>query len=160
MLISLVTQWFARQFSRDIPATAPRLSRLHSQPAPLPAAPVAVSQSADAKVIQIKGEARADSAGALLNGLLSPAARRSPIVILDLSELRSISCLALGVLRNYCRGVVRNGGRVRLGQYLQPEVKEALKQADLVDLFEPAAEARDPPNHRDIFPSVKQFRNG
>jgi hypothetical protein len=35
-------------------------------------------------------------------------------VTLDLSELRSISSLAMGVLVAYRRGVVRRGGRVRL----------------------------------------------
>jgi anti-anti-sigma regulatory factor len=57
-------------------------------------------------------------------------------VTLDLSELHSISSLALGVLKGYRRGVVRTGGRVRLAGELQPAVKEALTRAELLHLFE------------------------
>jgi anti-anti-sigma factor len=89
-------------------------------------------------VIQVKGEARLECAGALMNGLLSPAARRTACVTLDLSELRSISSLAMGVLVAYRRGVVRNGGRIRLAPALQPAVHEALARAELFGLFEPA----------------------
>jgi len=79
------------------------------------AAQVEVCQTA-AGIIQVKGEGRAECAGALLRGLL--AARRLAVVTLDLSELRSISSLARGVLVGYCRSVVRRGGRVRLAGVL------------------------------------------
>ena len=64
---------------------------------------------------------------------------------LDLSELRSLSCLALGALVAYRRGVVRTGGRVRLARGLQTVVKEALARAGLFDLFETAADPVLPP---------------
>jgi anti-anti-sigma factor len=90
-------------------------------------------------VIRVKGEARVDCAGALLDGLLASTARRQALVTLDLSELRSISSLAMGVLVAYRRGVVRSGGRVCLAEGLQPAVHEALARAELFDLFETTA---------------------
>jgi anti-anti-sigma factor len=107
---------------------------------------VAVSRTADGMVIRVKGEARADCAGALLDGLLAPPARRPAVVTLDLSELRSLSCLAMGVLVGYRRGVVRNDGRVLLARKLQPAVKEALARAELFDEFEFSADAGPAPN--------------
>jgi anti-anti-sigma factor len=100
-------------------------------------------------VIRVKGEARADCAGALMDGLLTPTARRPAVVTLDLSELRSISRLAIGVLVAYHRSVVRTGGRVRLARELQPAVKEALARAKLFDLFETIADAGPAPSRRE-----------
>jgi anti-anti-sigma factor len=102
---------------------------------------VAVSHTPDDMVIRVKGEARVECASALLGALLAPAARRPGVVTLDLSELRCISSLALGVLVGYRRGVVRAGGRVRLAGGLQPAVQEALARAELLDLFEATAGA-------------------
>jgi anti-anti-sigma factor len=105
---------------------------------------VEVSQPYGDMVIRVKGEARFDCAGALLAGLLAPAAQRPAVVTLDLSELRCLSSLCMGVLVAYRRGVVRRGGRVRLAEAMQPAVKEALTRAELLELFEagavPAAE--------------------
>ena len=89
-------------------------------------------------VIHVRGEARVECAGALLAGLLSAAARRPAVVTLKLSELRSLSSLAMGVLVAYRRGVLRNGGRVCLAGELQPAVQEAMARAEVLDLFEPA----------------------
>jgi anti-anti-sigma factor len=110
---------------------------------------VAVSQSADGLVIRVKGEARADCVGALMAGLLAPTACRPAVVTLDLSELRCISSLAMGVLLAYRRGVVHTGGRVRLAGELQPAVKEALTRAELIDLFETSADAGSAPSRRE-----------
>jgi anti-anti-sigma factor len=107
-----------------------------------PAVQVSVIQTAADLIIRVKGEARVECAGALLDGLQAPAARRPAVVILDLSELRSISCLAMGVLVAYRRGVVRAGGRVRLAESLQPAVHEALARAKLFGLFEATADAK------------------
>jgi anti-anti-sigma factor len=112
----------------------------------VPGVKVAVSQSADGLVLRVKGEATVECVGALMDGLLAPAACRPAVVTLDLSELRSISCLALGVLVAYRRGVVRTGGRVRLAEQLQPAVREALARAELFGLFETAADAGPAPN--------------
>jgi anti-anti-sigma factor len=102
---------------------------------------VAVSQTSDGPLIEVKGEARFDCTGELLNALLAPAACRPAVVTLDLSELRFISSLAMGVLVAFRRGVVRTGGRVRLTEGLQPQVRESLARAGLLDLFETHAAA-------------------
>src|SRR5262245_11625890 len=115
MLTSLLAGWFARPAE----CAAPRAPR-H----PAAAVQVAVSRTAVGMVIRVKGEARAECAGALLDGLLA-AGRRPALVTLDLSELRSVSRLALGVLAAYRRGVVRAGGRVRLAGVLHPAVNLA-----------------------------------
>jgi anti-anti-sigma factor len=100
---------------------------------------VAINRTCDDVVVRVKGEAKVEFAGALLDGLLSPAARRPAVVTLDLRGLRSISSLAMGVLVAYRRGVVCAGGRVRLVDQLQPAVREAMARAELLDLFEPTA---------------------
>ena len=84
-------------------------------------------------------------ADALLGALQAPAARRPAVVTLDLSQLRSISSLAMGVLVAYRRSVVRTGGRVRLTHELQPAVREALTRAELLELFEITADAQPAP---------------
>jgi anti-anti-sigma factor len=128
------------------PVVAPALPARRPA-APAPAVQVAVSPTADCLLIQVEGEANVQSAGALMDGLLRPTARRPLVVILDLSGLRSISCLAMGVLVAYRRGVVRNGGRVLLAEQLQPSVRESLTRAELLDLFEITAEAGPTRNH-------------
>jgi anti-anti-sigma regulatory factor len=92
---------------------------------------VAVSQTADGLCLRVKGEARVECAGALLHGLLVRG-RRPAVVTLELSELRCISPLAVGVLAAYCRSVVRSGGRVRLTGVLASRVKESAVQGRTV----------------------------
>src|SRR5262245_43379407 len=133
MFTSLLTGWFARPAEcaapDDLqPIDAPGLPALRARRPSAAAVQVEVSQTAAGMVIRVKGEARVECAGALLDGLLAPG-RRPAVVTLDLSELRSISCLALGVLAAYRRSVVRTGGRVRLAGVLQPAVKESLVRA-------------------------------
>jgi anti-anti-sigma factor len=109
---------------------------------------VVVSQTSDGQVVRVKGEARVECAGLLLDGLLAPAARRPAVVTLDLSELRSISSLAMGVLVTYRRGVVLAGGRVLLAEELQPAVKEALARSEVLDLFQTRAAEGPAPSHQ------------
>ena len=159
----MFTRYFPRWFGRRAEWAAPReIARVAARalPAPRPSRPaaavpavqVAVSQASDDVVIRVKGDARVDCAGALLDGLLAAAARRPASVTLDLSELRSISSLAMGVLVAYRRGVVRAGGRVRLAEDLQPAVREALTRAELLDLFETTAGAGPSPTARQVRP--------
>src|SRR5262245_10386957 len=115
-------------------------SRRALRPAPLASAlGMTVSESSGGLVVRVKGEAPVQCAGALLDGLLSATAQRPAVVTLDLTELRSISCLAMGVLVTYRRGVVRRGGRVRLAGGLQPVVQEALARTKMLHLFETSA---------------------
>ena len=88
MLASLLAGWFARPAE----CGAHRTSRPSAA-----AVQVVVSPTADGVVIRVKGEAWDECAGALLDGLFAPGPRPE-VVTLDLSELRSISPLALGVL--------------------------------------------------------------
>jgi hypothetical protein len=57
-------------------------------------------------------------------------------VTFDLSELRFISSLAMGVLVAFRRGAVRSGARVCLAPDPHPAVREALDRAELLGLFE------------------------
>lgn len=155
MLTAHLKRWFcppavctARGERPQVVAPAHHMPRAPRPLPPVPTVQVVVSQTADDMVVRVKGEARVDSAGALLDGLLRPAARRPALVTLDLSELRSISSLAMGVLVAYRRGVVRTGGRVRLAAGLQPGVKEALARAELLELFETAADVGPTPGHQ------------
>src|SRR5262245_18662543 len=136
MLASLLAGWFARPAE----CAAPRVPRPSAA-----AVQVEVSRTADGMVLRVKGEARAECAGALLDGLLAPGCRPA-VVTLDLSELRSVSRLSLGVLAAYRRSVVRTGGRVRLAGVLQLALNESLARAELLDLFETRAgpSARSP----------------
>jgi anti-anti-sigma regulatory factor len=59
---------------------------------------VAVSHTGKDLLVRVKGDGGVEWAGRILHGLLTSAARRPLSVALDLSELTSISCLAMGVL--------------------------------------------------------------
>jgi anti-anti-sigma factor len=110
---------------------------------------VTTVQVADGLVIRVKGEAGVESTAALRDSLLVSAGLRPDLVTLDLSELRSISSLAMGVLVTFRRGVVRTGGRVHLAEELQPAVHEALARAELFDLFETITDAGRRPSLAD-----------
>jgi anti-anti-sigma factor len=88
--------------------------------------------------IRVRGEAGFREARVLEAGLRQPAAARPPRVTLDLTNLRFLSSLAMGVLVAFRRGVVRAGGQVRLAPDMHPAVREALDRAGLADLFETA----------------------
>jgi anti-anti-sigma factor len=100
---------------------------------------VTVSQTSDALIVRIKGEARFGCAGGLLDALLVATAQRPAIVTLDLTELSFISGSAMGVLVTFRRDVMGWGGRVRLAGELQPIVQETLARTRLLDLFESCA---------------------
>jgi anti-anti-sigma factor len=141
----MISAWMSNWFSRHVkphPPTAPS----PRGPEPDVGLKVTTGQTAEGLVIRVKGVAGIEQSGALLSGLLAASARRPTVATLDLSELRFISSLAMGVLAAYRRGVVRAGGRVRLAAGLPPAVKEALSRAELLDLFETAAEAGSEPN--------------
>jgi anti-anti-sigma factor len=122
---------------------------------------VTAGETADGMVIRVKGVAGVKQSTALLSGLLAPAARRPSVVTLDLSDLRSISSLAMGALVTYRRGVVRTGGRVLLGHDLQPAVREALGRAGLLDLFDNAEAPKPllPPGGADGLPASRSRNN-
>jgi anti-anti-sigma regulatory factor len=97
---------------------------------------VTVTQAAGEAVIRIEGEASYLAADFLEAALLGLHAQRPLFVRMDLSRLRCISCLAMGVLAGLSRGVVRAGGRVRLAPWPAPAVHGDLKRAGLLELME------------------------
>jgi anti-anti-sigma factor len=100
---------------------------------------VGITEKAGEAVIHLKGEATFTQGRVLQSGLLALSACRPRRVTLDLSELTFLSSLALGVLVEFRRGVVRAGGCVRVAPNLHPQVREALEAAKLIELFDPAA---------------------
>jgi anti-anti-sigma regulatory factor len=97
---------------------------------------VEVFETAERVVVRLRGEADVPEAGALEASLLRPLARRPPSVTFDLSELRSISSLVMGVLESHRRAAVRAGARVGLAPELQPAVRDALIKAELLSRFD------------------------
>jgi anti-anti-sigma factor len=88
-------------------------------------------------VVHLTGEAGVGQVGELTAALLPLSACRPTLLILDLSGLTNLSCLALGVLAEFCRGVARTGGRVRFAEALHEAVREALVRADLLARYQP-----------------------
>jgi anti-anti-sigma factor len=86
-------------------------------------------------VVRFGGEAGVGQAGELAAALLRLSAGRTPLLALDLSGLHFISSLAMGLLVDFRRGVVRSGRRVRLSANLNEPVREALARAGLLALF-------------------------
>jgi anti-anti-sigma factor len=137
--------WFSSRAKYDSPGDRPQIvapaDTACCASTAVSAVEVSINHTADALVIRIGGEAGVECAGAIVDSLLAPSACRPRVVTLDLSELRSISCLALGVLVAYVRGVVRAGGGVHLAEKLQPAVRESLVRSELFDLLEATGNA-------------------
>jgi anti-anti-sigma regulatory factor len=87
-------------------------------------------------IVRVAGKGCVGQADALEAALLSLGARWPSLVTLDLSGLKCVSCLTIGVLVRFRRGVVRAGGRVGLAADLQPKVREALDRGGLMSLFD------------------------
>jgi anti-anti-sigma regulatory factor len=87
-------------------------------------------------VVRLTGDPGIRQAGELTAALVGLSALRPPIVTLDLSRLHAISCLTLGDLAAFRRGLVRAGSRVCLGAGLQQPVRAALERAGLLVLFD------------------------
>jgi len=136
VIASLLSHWFTRP---DVlpapPRPAPPAAPWPARARPEPGVEVTIDRGPDEVVIRVAGEAGFRQAGQLLNGLFVPDAQSPAAVTLDLSGLRFISCLAMGVLVSYRRGVVRRGGQVRLRPDLQPQVRDVLHKAGLLKLF-------------------------
>jgi anti-anti-sigma factor len=97
---------------------------------------VEVLEAGEEVVVWLRGEAYVAEAGVLETALLRLVARRPRRVIFDLSELRFLSSLALGVVVAYRHLAVRTGVHVYLAPNLHPAVRKALNRAELMNLFE------------------------
>jgi anti-anti-sigma factor len=96
---------------------------------------VGIDEGPGEVVVRLGGEAGVGQAGELTAALLRLSAARTPLLTLDLSGLRFISSLAMGLLVDFRRGVVRSGRRVRLSADLDGSVRETLERAGLLALF-------------------------
>jgi anti-anti-sigma factor len=92
-------------------------------------------------VVRLAGEAGIAQAGELAAALLPLSAVRPPCLTLDLSGLECVSCLAVGVLAEFRRGLARAGSRVCLAPAVQGPVREALERAGLLALFDAPGES-------------------
>jgi anti-anti-sigma factor len=105
----------------------------------------AIDEGRDARseemVLRLSGEAGVRHVGALSAALLPLSACRPRVLILDLGGLTHLSCLAAGVLAEFCRGVVRHGCRVRLADVPHESVRAALARAGLLELSQSPGEA-------------------
>lgn len=85
-------------------------------------------------VVAVKGEAVVDLEP-LVSTLQSVSARKPAAVVLDLKDLSFISSLAMGVLLAFRRGVLANGGKLKVAA-MQKLVLDAFKRARLDKVFE------------------------
>ena len=85
--------------------------------------------------VAIRGEASFDQAEVIAAQLLRVPLDGSSLVVLDLAELTFLSCLAMGALVAYRRGLGRRGVEVRLAN-VSAQVWLALESAGLGKLFE------------------------
>jgi anti-anti-sigma factor len=115
--------------STRAPSPAPEAARR------VPRIEVSVREAPGEVVVRLAGEASFGLAGELAGVLLCVSVRRPPLVTLDLSGLTFVSCLALGALVAFRRGVVGAGGRFRLAAALQEPVRASLERAGLLTLF-------------------------
>jgi len=101
---------------------------------PAPKLEVVVSDLPDEVLVCLKGEAGYLEAEVLSAALGTLSARRPQLVTFELSELRLISSLALGILVNYHRATVRNGGHVRFTGH-HPNIRDIIEQTRLLMLL-------------------------
>jgi anti-anti-sigma factor len=111
----------------------------------LPDLNVEANQTSRGAVVHITGKLGAVEVESLGLPLLRLTAARCALVVLELSGLRSVSCLALGALEEFRRGLARWGGKVALAAP-RSAVREAFERAGLADrfpVFETSDEALD-----------------
>jgi anti-anti-sigma factor len=97
---------------------------------------VALLEAADEVTVLLGGEAGVMEADVLEDSLL-PLTRWCPnSVTFDLSELRFISGLAIGVLVSFYRAAVRRDIQVRIAPEMHPAVRDILLTTGVLKLFE------------------------
>jgi anti-anti-sigma regulatory factor len=94
-----------------------------------------VLDTAEGVRVRLRGEAGVPEAADLEAAVSDLLARRPACVTFELSELLSISSLAMDVLVAFCRAAVRAGVRVCLTPDLQSVVRAALNRGELQGLF-------------------------
>ena len=85
-------------------------------------------------LIRLAGNAAIDCVDRLELSLLAITAQRPALTVFDLAGIAVAASNFMGVLVSFRRGIVRNGGQVRLAA-LQPNVEAAFRSARLDQLF-------------------------
>jgi anti-anti-sigma regulatory factor len=116
-----------------------------------------VTETDEEVVLRLRGQAGVVEAGALETSLVRLVSRRPAYVIFDLSELRLLSSLAMGVLAEFRRAAVRAGARVCLAPDLHPAARTALTRAELLDLFEVLGGPPPGGGPRPVTPSLRKL---
>jgi anti-anti-sigma factor len=96
---------------------------------------VAITDVVQGVVVRLEGQADLNTIDRMESALVRLVVRRTPLAVLDFSELTFLASLAMGVLVTFHRAMARWGGRVVIAG-VRPEVYEALRQAGLTDLFQ------------------------
>jgi anti-anti-sigma factor len=96
---------------------------------------VEIYESPEAVVIRLEGEAGLAAAEGIQAPLSLVVARRPAVVILDLADLLFATSLFLGTMVGFRRGIVRQGGRVKIVG-LTERMRGILTSTRLIDLFE------------------------
>jgi anti-anti-sigma factor len=96
---------------------------------------VSLTDLAHGVVVRLEGSASFSNLDRLQLPLVRLVARRTPLIVLDVSELTFIASLAMGILVTFHRDLGRWGGRVRIAGS-RPEIYESLQSAGLTELFE------------------------
>ena len=96
---------------------------------------IRVEELPEGIVVRIAGDAGLQSIDVLQTQLNRLMAKRAPVVVFDLSELRFVSSLALGAFVEFNRGMNRNGCSVRLAA-VQPLVFKTFQHAMLDTVLE------------------------
>ena len=111
------------------------MAPLEVQVKDLPAsAGAAGKQAAPTVVVNVIGEALVDLEP-MVTTLQSVADRHPAKVILDLHDLSFISSLAMGVMLAFRRGILANGGKLKVAA-MQKLVLDSFKRARLDKVFE------------------------
>src|SRR5262249_32351444 len=85
-------------------------------------------------LVRLTGEAIVGNVDRLQSSLLGIMAQRPALIVFDMAGIVFAASLFMGVLVTFRRGIVRNGGQVRLAA-LQPGVEAAFRTARLGELF-------------------------
>jgi anti-anti-sigma factor len=93
---------------------------------------IGLSEEDGATVVRLTGDAGFRHADRLADALAAVAARRPPTVVFDLSRLKFISSLAIGVLVTFKYRLARQGGAMALVG-VPPRVEQALRVARVFD---------------------------
>jgi anti-anti-sigma factor len=95
---------------------------------------VTIADVVHGAIVRLEGQADFETIDKMESALVRLVVRRTPLTVLDFSDLTFLAALAMGVLVTFHRAMTRWGGRVVIAG-VRPELYEALRRAGLTDLF-------------------------